>query len=72
MKQACEYEKSLTQDLIENYNRLVRPVKKNSDKLVVKFGVKLIQLLDVVIINLEKVCFLNLIIIFYRMKKIKF
>lgn len=43
-----EFEKRLQEDLIKNYNRLVRPVEKNSDKLVVKLGIKLIQILDVV------------------------
>jgi len=41
-------EKRLQEDLISGYNRLVRPVKHNSDKLIVKFGIRLIQILDVV------------------------
>ena len=39
----------LYDDLINTgYNRLVRPVNSNQDKLTVHFGLKLTQLLDVV------------------------
>lgn len=38
----------LYDDLINGYNRLVRPVSYNVDKLTVHFGPKLTQLLDVV------------------------
>jgi hypothetical protein len=41
-------EKRLQEDLIRHYNVLVRPVEKNSDQLVVRFGIKLTQILDVV------------------------
>ena len=41
-------EKRLYEDLMRGYNRLVRPVKQNSDKLIVKFGIRLTQILDVV------------------------
>lgn len=50
-----EFEKRLQEDLINNYNRLVRPVEKNSDKLVVKLGIKLIQILDVVKISFKTI-----------------
>ena len=41
-------EKRLRNDLALGYNRLVRPVEKNTDQLIVKFGIRLIQILDVV------------------------
>ena len=37
----------MQENLIKEYNTLVRPVSKNSDQLVVKFGIKLTQILDV-------------------------
>lgn len=39
----------LYDDLIGGYNRLVRPVSNNSDKLTVYMSLKLTQILDVVI-----------------------
>uniref|UniRef100_T1JAF9 Uncharacterized protein n=1 Tax=Strigamia maritima TaxID=126957 RepID=T1JAF9_STRMM len=36
----------LYDDLLSNYNRLIRPVVNNSDKLEVKLGLKLTQLVD--------------------------
>jgi len=40
--------KRLYDDLLSNYNRLIRPVSNNSEKLTVKLGLKLSQLIDVV------------------------
>lgn len=40
--------KRLYDDLMSNYNRLIRPVGNNSDRLTVKMGLKLSQLIDVV------------------------
>ena len=40
--------KRLYDDLLSNYNRLIRPVGNNSDRLTVKMGIKLSQLIDVV------------------------
>ena len=40
--------KRLYDDLLSNYNRLIRPVSNNSDKVVVKMGLKLSQLVDLV------------------------
>lgn len=40
--------KRLYDDLLSNYNRLIRPVRNNSEKLIVKLGLKLSQLIDVV------------------------
>lgn len=40
--------KRLYDDLLSNYNRLIRPVGNNSDRLTVKLGLKLSQLIDVV------------------------
>ncbi|KAH7694302.1 nicotinic acetylcholine receptor alpha subunit 63b, partial [Aphelenchoides avenae] len=37
----------LFEDLLADYNKLVRPVENNSATLVVKFKLKLSQLLDV-------------------------
>nr|API81621.1 nicotinic acetylcholine receptor alpha 8 [Cancer borealis] len=39
--------KRLYDDLLSNYNRLIRPVGNNSEKLIVKLGLKLSQLIDV-------------------------
>ncbi len=41
-------EKQLQEDIIQGYNRLVRPVERNSDQLVVRFGIRLVSILDVV------------------------
>ena len=37
----------LFEDLLSDYNKLVRPVSNNSETLVVQFKLKLSQLLDV-------------------------
>ncbi|XP_071450354.1 acetylcholine receptor subunit alpha-like 1 [Hetaerina americana] len=37
----------LYDDLLSNYNRLIRPVGNNSDRLTVKMGLRLSQLIDV-------------------------
>ena len=39
--------KRLYDDLLSNYNRLIRPVANNTEKLTVKLGLKLSQLIDV-------------------------
>ncbi|XP_068242824.1 acetylcholine receptor subunit alpha-like 1 [Palaemon carinicauda] len=39
--------KRLYEDLLSSYNRLIRPVGNNSDRLTVKLGLKLSQLIDV-------------------------
>ena len=45
--------KRLYDDLLSNYNRLIRPVANNTDKITVKMGLKLSQLVDLVnIINI--------------------
>jgi hypothetical protein len=51
------YEQRLQEDIVQGYNTLVRPVEKNDDQLVVRLGLKLIQLLDVVIQQLIKCYF---------------
>lgn len=38
----------LYDDLLSNYNRLIRPVGNNSDRLTVKMNLRLSQLIDVV------------------------
>jgi hypothetical protein len=40
--------KRLYDDLLSNYNKLVRPVENTSDHLVVRIKLKLSQLIDVV------------------------
>jgi hypothetical protein len=40
--------KRLYDDLLTGYNRLIRPVGNNSEKLIVYMGLKLTQILDVV------------------------
>jgi len=40
--------KRLYDDLLSNYNRLIRPVTNNSQKLTVRVGLKLSQLIEVV------------------------
>ena len=40
--------KRLYDDLLSNYNRLIRPVGNNSDRLTIKMGLKLSQLIDIV------------------------
>lgn len=54
--------KRLYDDLLSNYNRLIRPVGNNSDRLTVKMGLRLSQLIDVVStqhfdINDDRKCF---------------
>ncbi|KAK3856729.1 hypothetical protein Pcinc_036964 [Petrolisthes cinctipes] len=45
--------KRLYDDLLSNYNRLIRPVGNNSEKLIVKLGLKLSQLIDVVSVSIK-------------------
>ncbi|OTF72245.1 hypothetical protein BLA29_012174 [Euroglyphus maynei] len=40
--------KRLYDDLINGYNSVIRPLGNNSDRLVVKMGLRLSQLIDVV------------------------
>ena len=47
--------KRLYDDLLSNYNRLIRPVANNTDKITVRMGLKLSQLVDLVSFgNLER------------------
>ena len=46
--EANPHAKRLYDDLLSNYNRLIRPVSNNSEKLTVNLGLKLSQLIDVV------------------------
>jgi hypothetical protein len=61
------YEQRLQENIVQGYNTLVRPVEINEDQLVVRLGLKLIQLLDVVS-NEQIFQFYYLI---YLLKKIK-
>lgn len=49
--------KRLYDDLLSNYNRLIRPVGNVSDRLTVKMGLRLSQLIDVVSIGLYSLIF---------------
>jgi len=40
--------KRLYDDLLSNYNRLIRPVSNNTDTILVKLGLRLSQLIDLV------------------------
>jgi nicotinic acetylcholine receptor len=40
--------KRLYDDLLSNYNRLIRPVMNNTDTILVKLGLRLSQLIDLV------------------------
>lgn len=42
------YAKRLYDDLLSNYNRLIRPVTNSTDKLTVWLNLKLSQLIEVV------------------------
>lgn len=53
--------KRLYDDLLSNYNRLIRPVGNNSDRLTVKMGLRLSQLIDVV--STCENCLLEIILI---------
>lgn len=54
MSQANRDANRLFEDLLADYNKLVRPVDNNSDTLVVRFKLKLSQLLDVVSSHLAR------------------
>ena len=47
--------KRLYDDLLTNYNRLIRPVGNNSDRLTVKMGLRLSQLIEVVSIKITDI-----------------
>lgn len=40
--------KRLYDDLLSNYNRLIRPVSNNTDTILVKLGLRLSQLIELV------------------------
>lgn len=49
LKTTCDQDASrLFEDLLADYNKLVRPVGNNTEALTVKFKLRLSQLLDVV------------------------
>lgn len=43
-----EYQRKLYRDLMQNYNRLERPVQNDSAPIVVELGLTLLQIIDVV------------------------
>jgi hypothetical protein len=48
--------KRLYDDLLSNYNKLIRPVNNHSEKVTVKLGMRLSQLVDLVSSDVSK-CF---------------
>lgn len=54
--------KRLYDDLLSNYNRLIRPVSNNTETILVKLGLRLSQLIDLVswIFNLFDMIFFYL------------
>jgi hypothetical protein len=64
--------KRLYDDLLSNYNRLIRPVANNTDKITVKMGLKLSQLVDLVsklgpvFFSLQKVFLRNVVSVLYK------
>ncbi len=44
--------KRLYDDLLSNYNRLIRPVSNHTEKVTVKLGLRLSQLVDLVCVLL--------------------
>ena len=52
--------KRLYDDLLSTYNRLIRPVANNSQKVTVKLGLRLSQLIEIVsILVFEHIIFYN-------------
>ena len=49
--------KRLYDDLLSSYNRLIRPVENNTDKITVKMRLRLSQLIELVCIVLFSFCF---------------
>lgn len=49
--------KRLYDDLLSNYNRLIRPVANNTDTVLVKLGLRLSQLIDLVSMSIHFTCF---------------
>lgn len=56
-----EYQRKLYKELMENYNRLERPVLNDSAPIVVELGLTLLQIIDVV-----SVCFSLMWFFFYH------
>ena len=54
--------KRLYDDLLSNYNRLIRPVIDHTDKVTVKLGVSLSQLVELVSINDFRYAFLSALV----------
>lgn len=63
--------KRLYDDLLSNYNRLIRPVGNNSDRLTVKMGLRLSQLIDVVSIRLYFYSYFHYFIFFNKIHNLR-
>lgn len=46
--------KRLYDDLLSNYNRLIRPVSNNTDTVLVKLGLRLSQLIELVRVEVQR------------------
>ena len=57
--------KRLYDDLLSNYNRLIRPVSNNTDTVLVKLGLRLSQLIDLVS-NLRLIFVMSMKPIFFQ------
>lgn len=55
--------KRLYDDLLSNYNRLIRPVSNNTQTVLVKLGLRLSQLIDLVCVANFGIFFLSKIAI---------
>lgn len=51
--------KRLYDDLLSNYNRLIRPVSNNTDTILVKLGLRLSQLIELVSASNKNYLFLD-------------
>ena len=51
--------KRLYDDILSNYNRLIRPVVNHTEKVTVKLGLRLSQLVDLVSVKITYLFFLK-------------
>lgn len=59
---AGDYEKALYNDLLINYNTLVRPVSNETEPVPVKLGIDLQQIIDIVSVSKLQICFLTFVL----------
>ena len=63
--------KRLYDDLLSNYNRLIRPVENNTEKLTVHLGLRLSQLIGVVSFRLLICYYINVTVKIFENVSIK-